>query len=469
MNQKGIAPLVIVVIIVVVAVVAGTSIYVATRGGGGGENQPGGPTATLVSIAVTPVNPSIAAGNTEQFAASGTYSDETTQDITTQVTWNSSDISVATVNSSGLATAVAAGTATITATFLGSISGSTTLTVTSGGGGTYSGGPIRIQSDDQFTGTNGVVSGSGTQSNPYVIEGWTIDASTASTDNWPYIKVGIAVSQTSKYFVIRNCRVENAKAGYGVGISLSFLSNGSVQNCVLGNTYTGVELDSCSNVVISGNTISGCEDGISNGTYSSDSIMISNNTITGSTGTGIEFHYLTNSSASGNTVNNGADGIYVSAIWFGGCTISNNTVQGNTYEGIDVSSDSENVTISNNNTSNNGGTGIAVYGSHNTIENNVSNGNNEMGINLDYTGLTDMTASYNTVSNNTASNNGTDGLSVGSGCAHNTISNNTCLSNNALGEYYNDGTPWYYDISINAQPNTLEGNNYGTIYIYSPT
>jgi len=121
----------IIVVIVVVAVVAGVGIYVATRGGGG---PGGGSTATLVSIAITPVNPSIAVGNTEQFAASSTYSDGTTHNITTQVTWNSSHTSVATVNSSGLATAVAAGTATITATS-GSISGSTTLTVTSGGGG----------------------------------------------------------------------------------------------------------------------------------------------------------------------------------------------------------------------------------------------------------------------------------------------------------------------------------------------
>ena len=94
-------------------------------GGGGG----GGPVVTLVSISVTPANPSISAGLTKQFAATGTYSDGTSDDITTQVIWSSSNTSVATINGSGLATGVAAGNSTITATSA-SISANTTLRVT---------------------------------------------------------------------------------------------------------------------------------------------------------------------------------------------------------------------------------------------------------------------------------------------------------------------------------------------------
>jgi uncharacterized protein YjdB len=71
-------------------------------------------------------------GVPQQFTATGTYSDGTSYDITTQVTWTSSNTSVATVNSSGLATAISGGTATITAT-LGSISNSTILMVYSAG------------------------------------------------------------------------------------------------------------------------------------------------------------------------------------------------------------------------------------------------------------------------------------------------------------------------------------------------
>ncbi len=87
-------------------------------------------TATLQSIAVTPANPSIVKGQTEQFTATGTYSDNSTQNLTNSVTWASATTSVATINSTGLATSVGVGTSNISAT-MGSIVGSTVLTVTS--------------------------------------------------------------------------------------------------------------------------------------------------------------------------------------------------------------------------------------------------------------------------------------------------------------------------------------------------
>jgi hypothetical protein len=86
------------------------------------------PTATLNSITVTPANPSIKAGSTQQFKATGTYSDNSTQDITSQVSWSSSNTAVATINGAGLASGIAGGSTTITATQT-SVSGSTSLTV----------------------------------------------------------------------------------------------------------------------------------------------------------------------------------------------------------------------------------------------------------------------------------------------------------------------------------------------------
>jgi len=87
----------------------------------------------LLSIAVTPANPSMISGTTEQFTATGTYSDNSTRNITSSVKWSSSAKSVATISngsrSKGMATSKAAGTTTITAKSRG-ISGSTTLTVT---------------------------------------------------------------------------------------------------------------------------------------------------------------------------------------------------------------------------------------------------------------------------------------------------------------------------------------------------
>ena len=83
----------------------------------------------LVSIAVTPPDPSVAAGLTEQFTATGTYSDHSTQDLTSQVTWASAALSAASITPAGLATGVAIGPAAISATLNG-VTGSTVLTVT---------------------------------------------------------------------------------------------------------------------------------------------------------------------------------------------------------------------------------------------------------------------------------------------------------------------------------------------------
>jgi uncharacterized protein YjdB len=83
---------------------------------------------TLSSISVTPANPTINVGATQQFTATGTYSDGSTQNITGQVTWSSSNSGVATISSTGLATGAGMGTSTISAS-LGGVTGSTTLTV----------------------------------------------------------------------------------------------------------------------------------------------------------------------------------------------------------------------------------------------------------------------------------------------------------------------------------------------------
>jgi trimeric autotransporter adhesin len=89
--------------------------------------------ATLVSIGVTPANPSIADGLTSQFIATGVYTDNSTQDLTTSAAWMSSNTAVASVSnapaSHGLASGVSPGSATISAG-VGTVSGSTSLTVT---------------------------------------------------------------------------------------------------------------------------------------------------------------------------------------------------------------------------------------------------------------------------------------------------------------------------------------------------
>jgi trimeric autotransporter adhesin len=86
----------------------------------------------LVSIAVTPAKPQIAKETTQQFTATGSFNDGTHQNLTSQVSWSSSDNNIASVNNSpglqGLATGLIPGTVTITATS-GAISGSAQLNV----------------------------------------------------------------------------------------------------------------------------------------------------------------------------------------------------------------------------------------------------------------------------------------------------------------------------------------------------
>ena len=83
---------------------------------------------TLVSIAVTPVGLTLGIGINQQFVATATYSDGSSADLVSGVTWTSSSTTVATINSAGLAATVAAGSTTITAT-VGSFTDTSTLTV----------------------------------------------------------------------------------------------------------------------------------------------------------------------------------------------------------------------------------------------------------------------------------------------------------------------------------------------------
>lgn len=84
--------------------------------------------ATLTSITVTPATADIALDDTQQFTATGNFSDGSTEDLTDQVTWTSSDVSVATMKADGLASTAGTGTTTITATMNG-VKGTATLTV----------------------------------------------------------------------------------------------------------------------------------------------------------------------------------------------------------------------------------------------------------------------------------------------------------------------------------------------------
>jgi hypothetical protein len=70
---------------------------------------------TLTSIVVTSTASSNPAGISEQLTATGNYSDGTTKDLTSKVTWSSSDTSILIVDSTGNAVGVTKGSAVVTA------------------------------------------------------------------------------------------------------------------------------------------------------------------------------------------------------------------------------------------------------------------------------------------------------------------------------------------------------------------
>lgn len=132
-------------------------------GGGPGTGTPAPPAATLTALAITPANPALLAGATVQLKATGTFSDGTTVDLTTNSTWTSSATFVATVSSGGLVTAVNGGNVTISVSF-GGISSNTSVTVTprvvstltfihNFQGDTQTNGPLLQASDGNFYST----------------------------------------------------------------------------------------------------------------------------------------------------------------------------------------------------------------------------------------------------------------------------------------------------------------------------
>jgi hypothetical protein len=112
----------------------GSSLIAATFSGKTGQTTLTVTDAALVSISLTPLANSAISGVDVQFAATGVYSNGTSQNLTSTLAWTSSDVTVARFNpdslpSSGLASALAPGVSTLTASMAG-ISASTTFTVT---------------------------------------------------------------------------------------------------------------------------------------------------------------------------------------------------------------------------------------------------------------------------------------------------------------------------------------------------
>lgn len=82
--------------------------------------------ATVTSVAVSGQTPNV--GLTAQFTSTATFSNGTTQNVTSQAAWQTSNTAIATVNNAGVVTAVGPGEVDITATYQ-SVAGRARITV----------------------------------------------------------------------------------------------------------------------------------------------------------------------------------------------------------------------------------------------------------------------------------------------------------------------------------------------------
>ncbi len=103
--------------------------------------------------------------------------------------------------------------------------------------------PISIDGNAElatFIGTEGL-SGNGTYASPYIIEDFTIDASTAH---------GIEIDNTDSYLIIRNCKVSGGASSEYEGILIQSASNINISNNEVTTNNIGINLLSSSNFTL---------------------------------------------------------------------------------------------------------------------------------------------------------------------------------------------------------------------------
>jgi parallel beta-helix repeat protein len=227
--------------------------------------------------------------------------------------------------------------------------------------------PIYINGNAGFTKPDPVNGGgSGTASDPYIIENWIINA----------LDYGIDIEGTTADFAIRNCLIENRYFS-NAGISFSNVINGKIENCTFNNIYIGIDLyNSSNNNTISSNTFENNSYGIFSDHSSNNDL--SNNTLRNN-GNGFFFQFANNNIISNNTViGYGGDGLYFSESYNN--LISSNACEKN-FHGISFSGHADYNTISSNTFENNSYGIYFNYASNNTLTSNTVR-NNSYGIYL---------------------------------------------------------------------------------------
>ena len=261
--------------------------------------------------------------------------------------------------------------------------------------------PIDITSDDNFTDYGFI--GNGSETNPYVIEGYNI--TTIEND-------AIYIAGTTKYFVVRNCYVD--AGNYGILINNVADDTATIINNTCNNNgFTGIKIDLSGGSTVDDNT---CNNNLNNGiliSYSGSSI-VDNNTCNNNSDDGIYLYFSGSSTVTDNTCNDNNNGIHL--YYSGSSTVTDNTCNNNSNNGIYIeSSGSE------------------------TLEKNTCN-NNWAGIVLADSDLCNIT--YNHLQTNT-----NYGIRIYSTCESTSIYSNNFIDNHQMGSYcqaFDDGTDNYW-------------------------
>ena len=104
-------------------------------------------------------------------------------------------------------------------------------------------GPIVIRSDADFTEENGVLSGSGTPEDPYIIAGWDIRVPAGA----PY---GVWIENTTAAFILRGIKVFGANAPNGAALYLAQVRGGSIEDCLIQDSYNGLLISASTDVTV---------------------------------------------------------------------------------------------------------------------------------------------------------------------------------------------------------------------------
>ncbi|MCK4456214.1 MAG: right-handed parallel beta-helix repeat-containing protein [Thermoplasmata archaeon] len=207
--------------------------------------------------------------------------------------------------------------------------------------------PIYIDGNSGFTAPNGVVSGNGAWDDPFIIEGWEIDAFNAQ---------GIEVRNTDAHFIVRDVSVHSGSFFYN-GIYFSNVLNASVGNGTFTSNFNGLFVEQSSNVSIKGNNISTNQNF---GVFflDVDNCTIEYNNVTSHGFSGIASVLSTDIVVKGNNISDNSEGIGFQDS--SGYVIDNN-ITGN-GDGIGVRNCAD-VTIANNSVASNSEFGIWVVDS----------------------------------------------------------------------------------------------------------